>query len=401
MKHIHLVIDNLLKNITDILDKIVEYNDENETELVRLLTKFKKDLSAILYKSKADERKEEEGEINNKEEELEFEKYEEDDDDFYGIKEEVVECQLEDKTNVFGITAGEENFVNIVKKQRFILPKLEEKADDLKRKYRKYKCPSEGCGERFHTEIDLAEHALGCDGNTEVNCPFCEEKFKAGSQLIVSHVETMHVLERNNPVFVEFIAKHKKTWICQECGKVFVNETVFKNHVRENHPNIAVEGSKRKCKRYKDDGPSMCNECGKTFSKRSLLSDHIFRNHQKRTYDCPECSKQFPTRPYLNRHIRNSHLEQRNYACDKCEKQFREKKRLMVHITAVHDKLKPFLCEYCPYECAAVSNLNLHRKKVHKATENTTKKKLINDVKNGQHPYYNEEKFQLLLVAQG
>ena len=68
MKHIHLVIDNLLKNITDILDKIVEYNDENETELVRLLTKFKKDLSAILYKSKADERKEEEGEINNKEE---------------------------------------------------------------------------------------------------------------------------------------------------------------------------------------------------------------------------------------------------------------------------------------------------------------------------------------------
>ena len=60
---------------------------------------------------------------------------------------------------------------------------------------------------------------------------------------------------------------------------------------------------------------------------------------------------------------------------------------------------KLFLCEYCPYECAAILNLNRHRKNVHKALENATKNKLIDDVKNGKHPYYNEEKFQLLLVS--
>ena len=101
----------------------------------------------------------------------------------------------------------------------------------------------------------------------------------------------------------------------------------------------------------------------------------------------------------LNKHIKFIHLNHKKYACDWCEKQFRDKERLRNHITAVHDKLKLFLCEYCPYECAAILNLNRHRKNVHKATENATKNKLIDDVKNGKHPYYNEEKFQLLLVS--
>ena len=108
-------------------------------------------------------------------------------------------------------------------------------------------------------------------------------------------------MERKNPLFSEFVAKHQKTWICQECGKVFINKTVFKNHVRENHPNVVIEGNNRKYPKYKKRCQTLlCNECGKSFTKKELLSNHIFRKHQNKTFDCQECSKQFRNRTYLN-----------------------------------------------------------------------------------------------------
>ena len=77
-----------------------------------------------------------------------------------------------------------------------------------------------------------------------------------------------------------------------------------------------------------------------------------------------------------------------------------DRNKLVQHTQAIHDKLKPFLCDLCPFECAKCSNLNIHRKKSHGVTETVSKSKLIAQVKNGEHPYYNEEKFQMLLIAQ-
>ena len=92
-------------------------------------------------------------------------------------------------------------------------------------------------------------------------------------------------------------------------------------------------------------------------------------------------------------------MNQRNYECDSCGKRFVNKNKLGQHVQAIHDKLKPYLCELCPFECAKVTNLNIHRKKSHGVQEILNKSKLIAQVKNGEHPYYDEEKFQLLLTA--
>ena len=81
------------------------------------------------------------------------------------------------------------------------MQKLEQKAEGSRRKKRMYKCPSGWCDARFYTDLDLAEHAPVCQGNKAVHCPFCEEKFKAASYLIVRHVETNHAMERNNLLF--------------------------------------------------------------------------------------------------------------------------------------------------------------------------------------------------------
>ena len=37
-----------------------------------------------------------------------------------------------------------------------------------------------------------------------------------------------------------------------------VNKTVFKNHVRENHPNVVIEGNNRKYPKYKKDVKLYC-----------------------------------------------------------------------------------------------------------------------------------------------
>ena len=90
MKPIHQEIDELVNSITNIVVKIVEKNDDYETEIILLLTNFKEDLSSILYKSQArdNERNVEEDELNTIEV-LDLKKY----NDFYGTEEEDVECQ--------------------------------------------------------------------------------------------------------------------------------------------------------------------------------------------------------------------------------------------------------------------------------------------------------------------
>ena len=232
MKPIHQEIDELVNSITNIVVKIVEKNDDYETEIILLLTNFKEDLSSILYKSQArdNERNVEEDELNTIEV-LDLKKY----DDFYDIEEDV-ECQVEDKSTVIAFTAKEEIIGKIEEKPPLILQKLEQKAGGFRRKKRMFKCPSGWCDARFYTDSNLAEHAPVCQGNKAVHCPFCEEKFKAASYLIVGHVETNHAMERNNPLFSEFVAKHPKTWICQECGKVFINKTVFNKEPQVRSP---------------------------------------------------------------------------------------------------------------------------------------------------------------------
>ena len=127
------------------------------------------------------------------------------------------------------------------------------------------------------------------------------------------------------------------------------------------------------------------------------MKSHIKSKHTDQSVFCPECSKKCNNKGALRKHIRIVHLNQINYVCDKCDKAFRSRKTMMEHITAVHDKLKPYICEQCPFACAKDGNLNIHRKKSHKSEDYLTKGKLITMVKNGEHPYYDDEKFQLLL----
>ena len=302
-----------------------------------------------------------------------------------------------------------------------ILSLHEEYAEDfaIRSKKQYFNCPAEECKLIFFIHKNLQKHAEEhhsiivppLNPGIEIDCPFCDEKFKNESR-IVSHVETHHCTEKDNPIYAEFLARYQI--MCQECGKVMNNPWAFQQHMKLHHPllypDIAKEKKKEPKTKYKtnnrwknrkveEEGECLCVECGQTLQSLTKLKKHVKTFHVKKTVSCPECFKLFTDNSKLSRHVKLFHLNERNYECDKCEKKFIDNSKLQQHVTAVHDKLKPYLCDLCPYECAKASNLNIHRKKTHGVTENTSKGKLIAQVKSGEHPYYNEEKFQLLLAA--
>ena len=295
-----------------------------------------------------------------------------------------------------------------------------EYAEDYARKHLKryFHCPDVECSLIFIDHGRLQKHAKEHHSitipslNPEVECPFCDETFKNNSHSLgAAHVETQHLNERDNPLYAEFMAKYKKSWVCQECGHVLNNFQAFHKHMKDNHPYVEYKKSEKYDKYLKtskskennkeqEESGCLCIQCGKTFRNTLGLNHHIKITHQERAFSCPECFKMFPTNSRLNKHVKTIHLNQRNYECDKCGKRFSTNTKLVQHIQAIHDKLKPYLCELCPFECARVTNLNIHRNKSHGVKEIVNKTKLIAQVKRGEHPYYNEEKFQMLLIAQ-
>ena len=292
-------------------------------------------------------------------------------------------------------------------------------AEDYAQNYepeRKYLCPSEGCIERFCKEKRMVTHAFEKHGITitpdvpdtkpYIVCPFCNEKFTS-SQRIPNHLEAHHAHESENSVYIEFYNQHQKTEVCQECGKVFKNLSSFQFHMRESHSDLHAEKCEICGKRYQskeslkihmkthEECESLCIECGKTYSNRHKLRIHINNHHSNKSFTCQECFKTYKTRAKLATHVRALHLNERLYPCKMCDKAFRDRHCITEHVTAIHLKIKPYFCEYCNFQTAKIHNLNLHRRKSHEA-KNITRLEFLAFVEGGKHPYYDQEKRDVL-----
>ena len=286
-----------------------------------------------------------------------------------------------------------------------------------------FPCPADGCDLRFPYHRTLEKHALKYHNITVPQhqkvvhkCPFCDMVFRSRSQAktkIITHLESFHINEKDNPVYIQFAAEHQTLEICQECGEVFKYKTAFYAHMKISHPEtISLPERCEICgKAFKskeslashmqchEQCESLCVECGKTYYNKRALKDHIREIHSNKEFICSVCSRSFPTKTKLTKHVRVIHLDERNYPCELCAKRFKSKDRLQIHVRAVHDKVKPFLCEQCTFECARIDNLHLHRRKSHGATTRLSKNMILEMVEHGKHPYYDKEKLQLLLAV--
>ena len=102
-----------------------------------------------------------------------------------------------------------------------------------------------------------------------------------------------------------------------------------------------------------------CGECGKMFANYKLMRNH-FKSVHKRDVICDICAKGFPTRTALNIH-RQGHTGEKNFPCHICGQSYKTKHYLIIH-TRLHTGEKPHCCEQCGKAFADPSALKNHQK---------------------------------------
>ena len=189
--------------------------------------------------------------------------------------------------------------------------------------------------------------------------------------------------------------------LCQECGKVFKNNTSqdrhkYDNHVakhkidkfscdcdiqlnslaeRERHMKVdhlgwfgcqqcilAFKNRDMQEKHTETHSVSfICDICGYVGNTKSNLSEHKKRIHETNIVKCPDCEKIFKNDQRLMHHKRKVHMARQ---CPICGEIF---KTLRVHLNTVHksDSEKKYQCQECGKGFYDRSKLESHRMSIH------------------------------------
>jgi KRAB domain-containing zinc finger protein len=215
-------------------------------------------------------------------------------------------------------------------------------------------------------------------------CDVCEGVFETSMGL------RMHKLHYHG------VARTPKQATCDECGRVFTNLNILKNHKRTEH--VSEEGlSKIECR---------CDKCNLVFTNSVVLNHHLLNCLDvPKTFQCKICIEEKPSwhstvalqrhiaeihrmvrhvcetcgiakksLGLLNKHIAAMHTQQdlsavAAFACNKCEKVLVSKYALKRHINTVHEKIKMFKCDECNGSFSDGTVLRRHKHTKHiKAT---------------------------------
>lgn len=77
--------------------------------------------------------------------------------------------------------------------------------------------------------------------------------------------------------------------------------------------------------------PFICNNCGKGFIEKTNLSSHSRIHTDEKPYICKTCGKAFRLKKYFSNHTR-IHIGEKPYNCKTCGKAFIQKTSLSVHL---------------------------------------------------------------------
>ncbi|CAL4074167.1 unnamed protein product, partial [Meganyctiphanes norvegica] len=199
---------------------------------------------------------------------------------------------------------------------------------------------------------------------------------------------------------------------CFICDKVFQEESLYEDHVRNHVINANLESNissrtdicrfaclhcEFKCEdiyeydlhkktHYKNEA-HVCKKCSRNFETKSHLQRHYIKVHK--TYICQLCPFESKHYNYLKKHVSLTHSVKKNsyltnysdlnvkkhfktsntsddgvnryFRCLTCEKRFSCKQYLQKHMK-VHSNEKPFQCALCSYKSMWKRNLKVHMK---------------------------------------
>jgi hypothetical protein len=111
-----------------------------------------------------------------------------------------------------------------------------------------------------------------------------------------------------------------------------------------------------------------CDECGEVFNNKALLKEHVYGHNYKHgtDYFCDLCDAEFFFKRSLQHHKRDVHCEKINFICDLCGNKYYSYPSITYHLTIVHMKIADFRCPICPSKSFKTrANLNRHDRLVH------------------------------------
>ncbi|CAH2083261.1 unnamed protein product [Euphydryas editha] len=144
---------------------------------------------------------------------------------------------------------------------------------------------------------------------------------------------------------------------CLACDKRFASVATYRQHLRVSRRHVA-----------ETDFTFMCNECGKKFVNKTRLRDHIDWEHlNKIKFRCQLCNKPFKCHTSLYVHMQNVHRnkEKKDNLCHVCGKSYQNAAKLKYHIVAMHTSETPYSCEQCSAAFGWYSSLYRHVREVH------------------------------------
>jgi uncharacterized Zn-finger protein len=108
-----------------------------------------------------------------------------------------------------------------------------------------------------------------------------------------------------------------------------------------------------------------CNECDKVFISSTKFKDHIFMHTTgKKPYQCKTCNHTFTTESSLNRHINSIHTQTTIYTYKFCNQQNTDRSNHIRHVKS-HTQKKIYTCDFCDLQIARkatyTQHMNMHK----------------------------------------
>ena len=220
---------------------------------------------------------------------------------------------------------------------------LKEHIDAVHDKVQRFMC--EKCGKGFNRESNLAVHKGRCWSSSEgfIKCEKCDSTF-TDEESYLGHFKMVH--------FDSLLVSNMQ-FMCDECPNAFDTKRALQNHITTTHTDI----SKKK-------GSKKCEYCGKAFMTDFSFREHVKVVHEKSTpFKCDQCDKSFGTKAHLKDHTNRLHT---NLPCPLCKKTFSNDRTYHEHIQVDHEKSTPHECDQCLKRFGTIKSLNYHRRKVHR-----------------------------------
>lgn len=201
-----------------------------------------------------------------------------------------------------------------------------------------------------------------------------------------SHQRRSHSKPR--PIF-----KQPAQITCALCDQSFLGISVYEQHCKREHNDMAGESLKRQCPKPEcgvwlssisglrahmsrhNSTPKMCDECGHVASNSKALSSHRYLKHRLPTIDCDICGQSFRGKDEYFSHCELEHNVDGALSlkrqCTECGMWLKNDVILKMHMR--RHRMPPVKCPECSHTSVNLFALYTHRNRAHPKTPTTKK----------------------------